>query len=192
MYSQCIQILSSVKMTECKVTGWRLIDELLLMKHWKASDDEWGVCLYVFDWIWLQMLRSDIGSSPGADNITNEKWHHLEYLHLFWQHGSPATEGDIGKVTDYGGWTCKYKEDLSFVASLSGMKLRLVMMKFHKCCCINTNDKYFYFSHSQSVFPCNRLLCDVKMRLTANLSLLRNEPAVNFSDCCPWHLTWTE
>ena len=86
------------------------------------------------------------------------KWHHLEYLHLFWQHGSPATEGDIGKVTDYGGWTCKYKEDLSFVASLSGMKLRLVMMKFHKCCCINTNDKYFYFSRAQSVFPCN--CCD--------------------------------
>ena len=90
-------------MTECKVTGWRLIDELVLMKHWKASDDEWGVCLYVFDWIWLQMLYSDIGSSPDADNITNDITSNSEYLHLFWQHGSPATEADIEiKLTNRG------------------------------------------------------------------------------------------
>ena len=71
MYSNITRIIRQNDW-ECNVTGWRLMDELLLMKHWKASDDEWGVCLYVFDWIWLQMLHSDIGSSPGADNITND------------------------------------------------------------------------------------------------------------------------
>ena len=179
MYSQCIQILLalSVIMTECKVTGWRLTDELVLMKHWKANDG----CLFVS--FWLDLITN--ASTPGRRDIGSWCWQYYK-----WHHPGLCTLVLTTRVTNYRGWTCKYTRRIYLSAHhLRGMELRLIMMKFHKCYKLHQHEWKIFLFCAQSVFPCN---FDVKMRLTANLSLLRNEISVNFSDCCPWHLTWTE
>ena len=143
-------------------------------------------CLFVS--FWLDLItnaspdRRDIGSSGCWQYY---KWHHCHHPGL-------CTLVLTTRVTSYrvtGDELANTSRIYLSAHHLRGMELRLIMMKFHKCYKLHQHEWKIFLFCAQSVFPCN---FDVKMRLTANLSLLRNEISVNFSDCCPWHLTWTE